>query len=277
MSESSNVVKTERAVAGVRDREPTTDAGADEPRFRRVLGIRFFVGSAAHAVEYGVRGGLVVVPAAPALVNVARDAGYRNALLNADMALTDSMFMVLLWRALEGEWLPRTSGLTYLRRLLMHTGVSAPRHTFWIMPSESAKARTLEWLTGEGWSTVADDHYVAPFYSGGEIEDVTLLTLVQRHRPAHVIIALGGGTQERVGLFLKQRLDYRPAIHCLGAAVGFLTGDQVAIPVWADTLGLGWLFRCVSQPSRFVPRYLGALRLMSMLWRHRSRLPQISH
>jgi UDP-N-acetyl-D-mannosaminuronic acid transferase (WecB/TagA/CpsF family) len=251
--------------------------GMDESMFRRVLGVRFFVGSAAQAVEYGMRGGLVVVPAAPALITVADDAGYRNALLSADMALTDSMFMVLLWRALEGEWLPRTSGLTYLRRLLTHAGVSAPGRTCWVMPTGAAKARNLEWLAGEGWSASADDHYVAPLYRGGDIDDPALLALVQGKRPAHVIIALGGGTQERVGLFLKQRLDYRPAIHCLGAAVGFLTGDQVAIPVWADTLGLGWLFRCISQPRRFVPRYLGAFRLMHMLWRHRDRLPQMSH
>ena len=34
-----------------------------------------------------------------------------------------------------------------------------------------------------------------------------------------------------------------PAIHCIGAALGFLTGDQVRIPHWADQWILGWLFR----------------------------------
>ena len=152
-------------------------------------GIRFFVGSAAQAVEYGLRGGLVVVPAAPALVKLADDPSYRLALLNANMALTDSMFMVLVWRALQGEWLPRTSGLAYLRRLLADSGVRAPGQTFWIMPSESATARNLQWLSGEGWAATAEDHYVAPAYRGGDIEDLTLLDLVRSRRPAHVIVA----------------------------------------------------------------------------------------
>ena len=55
-------------------------------------------------------------------------------------------------------------------------------------------------------------------------------------------------TQERLGLYLKQRLSYRPAIHCIGAAIGFLSGDQVYIPVWADALGMGWLYRTLADP-----------------------------
>src|SRR4051794_30381395 len=119
---------TERSGARAGDAVIVPQADADQ--FRRILGVRFFVGSAARAVEYGSRGGLVVVPAAPALVKVADDPSYRLALLNANMALTDSMFMVLVWRALQGEWLPRTSGLAYLRRLLANSGVRAPGQTF---------------------------------------------------------------------------------------------------------------------------------------------------
>ncbi len=86
---------------------------------------------------------------------------------------------------------------------------------------------------------------------------------------------LGGGTQERLGLYLKQHLAYRPAIHCIGAAIAFLSGDQVDIPVWGDRFYLGWLFRCLSDPKRFVPRYWGARKLIALMWRYRDRLPEL--
>jgi N-acetylglucosaminyldiphosphoundecaprenol N-acetyl-beta-D-mannosaminyltransferase len=57
----------------------------NQSSFERILGIRFFTGSAEEAVQIGLQGGLVVVPAAPALVELPEDEFYREALLNADL------------------------------------------------------------------------------------------------------------------------------------------------------------------------------------------------
>ena len=72
----------------------------EDPHYRQILGVRFFVGDAPEAVEIGVRGGLVVVPAAPALLELRRDPEYRQALLESDLAITDSGFLVILWNLL---------------------------------------------------------------------------------------------------------------------------------------------------------------------------------
>ena len=83
----------------------------DKPSpFQQILGVRFFVGGAEEAVELGLQGGLVVVPAAPALVELQIDQHYREALLHADLAITDSGLMVLLWRMLTGQRISRVSG-----------------------------------------------------------------------------------------------------------------------------------------------------------------------
>lgn len=73
------------------------------PSFQRILGIQFFTGSAEEAVQIGLQGGLVAVPAAPALVDLQINEPYREALFNADLTITDSAFMVLLWRILSGQ------------------------------------------------------------------------------------------------------------------------------------------------------------------------------
>ncbi len=96
-----------------------------QPEFRSILGIPFFLGSVEEAVERIQSGGLLAVPAAPALVELASDPSYRDALLHADLVLPDSAFMVLVWNLLQRDHLRRLSGLTYLRRLLLHPAVPA--------------------------------------------------------------------------------------------------------------------------------------------------------
>lgn len=242
-------------------------------RFQRILGVRFLVGNAQQAIDQvSHRGGLVVVPAAPALKNLSWDQGYREALLGADFAIADSAFMVLLWNLLHHDRIPKLSGLKYLRELLEQPGFRAPGANFWVMPHPAAARRNRDWLRQCGLEVAEDQIYVAPFYSE-EIEDVLLLRHLEAHRPHHIVLGLGGGTQERLGYYLKQHLHYRPAIHCIGAAIAFLSGEQVRIPVWADEWGLGWLLRSLSNPRCYAPRYWEARRLATLIYHYRDRLP----
>ncbi|HEX3818182.1 MAG TPA: hypothetical protein VHW03_07830, partial [Chthoniobacterales bacterium] len=56
----------------------------------RILGIDFFGGTSREAVDEITRkGGLLVAPAAPSLINLCRDADYRRALLASDLAIAD--------------------------------------------------------------------------------------------------------------------------------------------------------------------------------------------
>ena len=239
-----------------------------------ILGVDFFHGTVREAVDRMCAGGLLVVPAAPALKDMETNAGYREALLGADMALPDSAFMVMLWNRLQRDQMPRISGLAYLRELLLRPGVRAEGNTFWIMAGASSARQNLAWLKSEGVTVPAECVYLAPMY-GEPIEDVVLLELLERLRPRHVVVTLGGGTQERLGLYLKRHLSFLPAIHCIGAAIAFLSGDQVHIPVWADHFYLGWFFRSASEPKRYIPRYWDARKLLRLMVRYRERLPEI--
>ena len=238
-----------------------------------ILGVRFFVGSAQDAIDLVSRqGGLVVVPAAPALKNLAHDPEYREALVGADFAIADSALMVLLWNLMQRTRIPKLSGLKYLRALIEQADIRQSENSFWVMPSPAAAERNVAWLRGIGVPVAEDNIYIAPIYDG-VIRDEELLELLEDRRPRHLVLGIGGGTQERLGFYLKQKLSYRPAIHCVGAAIAFLSGDQVRIPVWIDEVGLGWLMRSISNPRRFVPRYWDARHLVPLMLRYRDRLP----
>jgi len=244
-----------------------------QDQYRQILGLNFFTGTAAQAVEHMRAGGLLVVPAAPALKDLPHDAAYREALLNADLTLTDSGFMVLLWNIIQHDTVPKVSGLAYLRQLLKHDDVLQPGKTFWVMASPSSEACNVGWLKTVGVPVAKGSVYVAPMY-GKTIHDPFLLDLLRSHQPRHIVVTIGGGNQERLGLYLKQNLEFRPAIHCIGAAIAFLSGDQVHIPDWADKFYLGWLFRCLSEPRRYVSRYWSARKLLPLMLRYRHQLPE---
>jgi UDP-N-acetyl-D-mannosaminuronic acid transferase (WecB/TagA/CpsF family) len=242
-----------------------------------ILGVRFFTGPFEEAVERAMAGAFVNAPSGPGLAgDLVRSPVYRAALLGADMNLTDSGAMVLLWRAFTRRTVPRYSGLRFIRALLEAPALKQPGATFWIMPSEDEQARNLAWLGDRGFAVGPDDCFLAPRYGPGEITEPALIERLRARRPRVVILAIGGGVQERLGWYLRRELadtPGRPGILCLGAAIAFLTGGQAPIPVWADRARLGWLIRLVSSPRRYYPRYREALGLVPLLWRYRDRLP----
>lgn len=252
-----------------------------QPRFEKILGLNFFIGSADEAIDrLRTTGGLVVVPAGPALNALSTNPAYRQALLAADLIITDSAYMVLLWNLAHLRFLSskkrisKLSGLKYLRALLQQPDFRTPSATCWIMPSTQSAERNRTWLHQLGIELADENLYIAPIYTGAP-QDPALIALLERTRPRHILIGLGGGVQEPLGHYIKQNLSYSPSIHGVGAAIGFLTGDQVHIPVWVDALWLGWLWRTLSNPRRFLPRYWAARHLATLLFRYGSEMPPL--
>lgn len=239
-------------------------------KFQYILGIKFFTGDLAELLGI-CAGHFVVAPAAPALVDLPRDPAYREAVEKSDFAITDSGFMLLLWKAFTGQRLIRISGLKFLRGLLGGGELKEAGASFWIMPSVAEMETNLAWLNQNGFPVEREDCFVAPIYPKGPLTDAELLRRIEVKKPRYIIVNLGGGVQERLGYYLKKHLSHRPAILCLGAAIAFITGLQSHIPVWADASMLGWLFRCFQAPRKFIPRYVKALRLIGLVAQYHER------
>ena len=240
-------------------------------KFQYILGIKFFTGDLDGLLGLCATGGFIVVPSAPTLADLPTDAAYREAVENSDFAITDSGFMVLLWKVLTGQSLPRISGLKLLRGLLAGGELKREGASVWIMPSVAEMEANLAWLNQHGYPVGRDDCRVAPHYPTGPLSDPELLQLIEEKKPRYIIVNIGGGVQERLGYHLKNQLSYRPAILCVGAAIAFITGLQANIPPWADAARLGWFFRCLHAPGKFIPRYIKALRLVPLLTKYRER------
>ena len=245
-------------------------------RFRQILGIRFLVGNAPEVIgEVTRNGGLVVVPSGPGLKSLPYDEQYRRALLGADFAIADSALMVLVWNFMKRDRVPKLSGLRYMRTLIQLPQFRKPGASFWVMPSSGSALRNRRWLMAQGIEVAEGDVYLAPMYEQ-VICDLELLRRLGERRPRHIILGVGSGVQEPLGFYLKENLDYHPTIHCVGAAIAFLSGDQVRIPAWVDHIGFGWFWRCLSNPRRYLPRYWDARCLVPLMLRYKDRMPVTS-
>jgi len=239
----------------------------------QILGIQFFNGDVEEAVALmSQHGGFLVAPSGTCFARLREDETYRRAVLAADLAIADSGLMVLLWRLFRRENVHRISGFKYLKHLLRTLKSAGKREVFWVLPTEDARQKLLDWSRREAFSINNENCYVAPQF-GLDVEDRDLLALIEQHRAGDVIIAIGSGSQEKLGFYLRENLSYRPAIHCIGAALGFITGNQRAIPDWVDRLYLGWLWRLVAQPRIFIPRLVRGFELPWLIWKYGENLP----
>jgi N-acetylglucosaminyldiphosphoundecaprenol N-acetyl-beta-D-mannosaminyltransferase len=241
----------------------------------RVLGVAFFTGTVAEAVEHHVAsGGYVVIPAAPALLKLKYDEEYRRAMQNADLVLADSGLLVLLWRMAGGTKLRKISGLGYFKHLFEQGGIQQSRSVFWIFASDGAKEKAARWLSDRGHQ-LEERHCFIASAPPSSSQDYAILVRLEEDKPKHVVIAMAGGGQEKLALYLRDYLLYSPSIHCIGAALDLLSGEERAIPEWAERSHLGWLIRLFAQPRMFFPRIGIALALARMVFKYRSELPPL--
>ena len=249
------------------------NSSTETGRFQQILGIKFFDGDVDEAIAITSRhGGFMVAPSATCFSRLQRDWPYREAITHANLAIADSGAMVLLWRFLRGGAITRISGLKYLQHLTARLFAEKRQSVVWVLPNESAREKTARWLSANRFGFTDLNLYVAPRY-GPVVADPQLLARIEDLKPDHIVIGIGSASQEKLGLYLRDHLTYRPAIHCIGAALGFLTGDQAAIPAWADRLYLGWLLRLLRQPQIFIPRFTRALPLPWLIWKYGEKLP----
>ena len=240
----------------------------------RVLGVDFFDGNVEEAIKESQQGGLVVAPSGPGLASdLPRSLAYKIGLTNAKLVLPDSGLLCLWLKFFGKKGILRISGLEFLKSFLDLTKFEDS--SFWVMPNKSQANANIKWVERKYKCSIKSKSvYHAPIYpKTGFLEDQDLLARIKSQDYSFVFIQLGGGVQERLGLYLQEHLNKSTTILCTGAALAFLSGQQIRIPKWADKYYLGWLIRCMSDPIIFVPRYLSTFRLFWLLFRYGEESP----
>ncbi len=100
-----------------------------------------------------------------------------------------------------------------------------------------------------------------------EAENNRILAAVASSQPDLLLVGLGAPKQELWVHKHADRLQAKAAL-CIGATIDFLAGEKARSPRWMQHLGLEWLHRLASEPSRLAKRYLNdAWIFPQLVWR----------
>ncbi len=234
-----------------------------------IFGINFYDGEFKSIYSKISKGGLLVAPSASGLANI-HDQRYYRSLVYSDIAIFDSGLLCVLLKIATKFSIKKLSGYKFLILLLNQLSLDKNIKIFTIDPNKYDSFANKKYLNAMGFD-LKNRQYVAPFYRY-KIEDKLLLSLIEVSKPKVILINIGGGVQEPLGLYLKQKLKYKPMIICTGAAISFLTKRQAPINNTIDNLYLGWLLRSLYNPNIFLPRYLNAFNLIPIFLRARKNI-----
>ena len=207
--------------------------------------------------------GLFVFPAGPALASIQKSSEYYKSIQKADLVFFDSGFFVLLLKIFKNINVKKFSGYKFLSLFFDYLKKNKDKSIFSIDPSFEFSKSNKSFLKNLGLKKM--HNYVAPKYNSSELTDKKLLNLINKVKPNFILVNIGGGTQEILGLYLKEKLRFKSTILCTGAAISFFTKDQAPINNFIDKFYLGWLLRLIFNPFIFFKRYIFGLKLIPMV------------
>ena len=213
--------------------------------------------------QFVVKKGLFTFPAGPALANIEKSKEYYNSLKNADFVFFDSGFFVLLLKILKNINVYKFSGFKFLGLFFRYLKKNNEKKIFCIDPNLDFSKSNKKLIKRLG--VKKSFNYIAPIYRTNNLVDKKLLKLINKFKPDYILINLGGGTQEVLGLYLRKRLKFKVTIFCTGAAISFYTKDQAPITDFIDKYYLGWFMRLLFNPLIFLKKYIAGFKLIPMV------------
>lgn len=207
--------------------------------------------------------GLFVFPAGPALASIQRFDQYYNSLKKSDFVFFDSGLFVLLLSIFKNIKVNKFSGYRFLSLFFNYLKKNKNKSIFCIDPNLKFSKSNRSYLKKLGLKKI--NNYIAPKYKTTKLIDKKLLRLIFKNKPVFILINIGGGVQEILGLYLKNNLKFSSTILCTGGAISFFTKDQAPINDFIDKFYLGWLIRLIFNPLIFFKRYFFGLKLIPMV------------
>jgi len=207
--------------------------------------------------------GYFTFPSGPGLASIKLNKKYFISLQKSDLVFFDSGFFVILLRVFKGIKVNKFSGYKFIDLFIKYIKKNNRKIILCIDPNFKFSQSNKFFLNKLGVKKVYN--YIAPKYNPKNIKDSNLVNLINKIKPDFVLNNIGGGTQEILGLYLRERIKYKTTIICTGAAISFFTGDQAPINNLVDRLYLGWLVRLIFNPFTFFKRYFIALRLIPLV------------
>jgi N-acetylglucosaminyldiphosphoundecaprenol N-acetyl-beta-D-mannosaminyltransferase len=217
-----------------------------------------------------LNGGYMVAPSASALSSVLYNKKYYFSLKKSSVAIFDSGFFCLLLK-FYGINVKKFSGFLFLHKFLK-IKLFKNKKIFLVNPSKDEDKLNIKLLKKYRFKKI--DSYISPIYKSN-LSDNLMLKKIVKYKPCLIIINLGGEKQELIANFICKNIKFKTVILCTGAAIAFITKSQAPINVLIDKFYLGWLFRVIFDPHKFLFRVLFSFKLIKLFFLKSRKLTYI--
>ena len=166
--------------------------------------IKFYNVNSNEFKNYIIKKGLFVFPAGPALASIEKSDEYYKSLQKADYVFFDSGFFVLLLKFFKNIYVKKFSGYKFLGLFFEYLKKNRKKKIFCIDPNINFSRSNKNYIKKLGIKKLYN--YLAPNYNSKKLSDLKLIKAIQIFRPDYIIINIGGGTQEVLGLYIKNKI-----------------------------------------------------------------------
>ena len=148
--------------------------------------------------------GLFVFPAGPALASIQQSPKYHQSLQKSDFVFFDSGLFVLLLRVFKNIKVKKFSGYKFLSLFFNYLKKNKKKSIFCVDPNLHFSKSNKILLKQLGLKKI--ENYIPPMYEISKLVDKKLLKILNKKRPDFILINIGGGVQEILGLYLRNNL-----------------------------------------------------------------------
>ena len=171
------------------------------------------------------------------------DSNFANIIRDAEMVIPDGVGIKIALK-LTGKNAARIPGVDFAKRLLKETALSNIPVAI-IGSKEEVITKAIDNLKNE-----INGLNIVYYHNGYFDNDDEIYSELKRHSPKLILVAMGSPRQEKFIYNAKNVLN--PALMIgIGGSLDVWSGFVKRAPKIYQVLGLEWLYRTVTQPSRF--------------------------
>ncbi|MBN2157879.1 MAG: WecB/TagA/CpsF family glycosyltransferase [Spirochaetes bacterium] len=198
---------------------------------------------------------LVVTPNVDHIMNIQKDAEFREIYKKASLVLTDGVPLMWASRFLGTPIKEKIAGSDVFHDIC-RVGAKKGYRIFLMGGREGAAERTVEIMRERHPSIQIVGHYSPPVgFEDDEREMKKIENMLAAAKPDVLFLGLGSPKQEKFYTMYSVRFGI-PVTMGIGITFEYVSGMVKRAPVWMQKAGLEWLYRLIKEPKRLWKRYL---------------------
>jgi exopolysaccharide biosynthesis WecB/TagA/CpsF family protein len=204
-------------------------------------------------------GGVVFTLNPDHLWHLQRNHAFLSAYRSADIVTVDSHYLKLALRFLGRPVRHRITGADFVPAYCDHLGRKESRQggVFLLGARPGVALEAGHRINARvGWGLVVGARGPSMNFVDDPVEIEAVLTEIQASGATVLLVGLGAPKQEIFIAEVRQRLPQVKVILGVGATIDYEAGAVERAPAWMRRWGAEWLFRVVTDPRRYLSRYL---------------------